>query len=78
VRQIGTADILVVTPYNGQVNLLKSVLPPKHVSALSTNSRARCRRKRCRECWARETANVEPVDAEQELDIARKLLAARR
>jgi hypothetical protein len=26
-RQIGKADILVVTPYNAQVNLLKSVLP---------------------------------------------------
>jgi superfamily I DNA and/or RNA helicase len=27
-RQIRKADILVVTPYNAQVNLLKSVLPP--------------------------------------------------
>src|SRR5262249_27775330 len=28
-RQIGKADILVVTPYNAQVNLLKRLLPPE-------------------------------------------------
>lgn len=38
-RAIGMKDILVVTPYNMQVNLLQSVLPP------STNSRGRKRRR---------------------------------